>query len=111
MKVIDILNKIANKEDIPLIKYNHRILKYNYENNWFEDIDDDDGYCKIDIAFEDLNCELEIIEEDKKIEEIHDSYYIYDCVNDKIDHKELQRMVQDLYEKINEIIDCINKEE
>ena len=107
IKIIELLEMIHIGDVLPkTIKYANVI--YNYKN------DVNDKYLYIagngEIFFEhifDLDDEIEIIE-DKKIKELHNSYDIYDCVNDKIDHKELQRMVQDLYDKINEIIEVIN---
>ena len=98
MKVIELINKIHNKEKIPLIKYFGRTLKYNYEDNWFEDINDV-AYCKDDFSFTCLNDEVEIIEEDKKIETI-----------DYIGYGEDGDLQYQIIDKINEIIDKLNEE-
>ena len=71
MKIIDLLNKIANGEEVPeKIKVNRYIYTYapyidyiNEDNNYLMDI--------IEINQNDLNDEVEIIEEDKKIEKIN----------------------------------------
>ena len=69
MKVIDLLNKIANREDVPeKIRYDEKIWKLNplnetYDNGeccLFEDYIDK-NYVITDV----LNDEIEIIEEDK----------------------------------------------
>ena len=101
MKVIDLLNKIANGEEVPKkIKYND--LEYELDK-------EQDDYMLVyaglldDInTFNQLNDEVEIIEEDKKIEmlpmiEEDELYVAYLEIN------QTRR-------KINEIIDYINKE-
>lgn len=72
MKVIDLLNKIANGEEVPKrIKYRYHI--YEYEDGYDFVCDDlehpyfAENYCN---DYEDLNSEVEIIEEDKKIEKL-----------------------------------------
>ena len=121
MKVIDLLNKIANKEEIPLIKYNGRILHYDYLNEWFED-KRDNGYCKMEVYYEDLNDNVDIVEEPiveepKKINKIRIDY---NSINiDKafetgtttfFIEKDIA-IFQCLSSKINEIIDKINEVE
>ena len=73
MKVIDLLNKIANGElkDLTLVKFckNDCLARYHKTDERFEFInkgDWDNYFNLIDIA--ELNDEVEIIEEDKKIE-------------------------------------------
>ena len=100
MKVIDLLNKIANGEEVPeKIKYNNEKYKY------YKDIDyrDERGNYLLSgepicIAF--LNDEVEIIEEEKKIlKKISLSSYhnSTDDIKEKV-----------LINKINEIIDYLN---
>ena len=102
MKVIDLLNKIANKEEIPLIKYNGRILHYDYLNEWFED-KKDNGYCKMEVYYEDLNDEVEILD-NKKIEERLPIFEDGDTFDTRLALNQERRM-------INKILDHINKEE
>ena len=132
MKVIDLLNKIANKEEIPLIKYNGRILHYDYLNEWFED-KRDNGFCKMEVYYEDLNDNVDIVEDDyievcgsyftkeeyerlkdnKKIEKIeytnHDGKY-YMRVNDKQNYI-IREVDTILIDEINKILDKINEVE
>ena len=73
MKVIDLLNKIANGEELPNeIKYGEVIYKrYEYNNKYYKN---DDRNREKDILSEHLanesfyNSRIEVIEEDKKIE-------------------------------------------
>lgn len=102
IKVIDLLNMISKGEEVPKkIRFeNYFYIWRNVEKNY---------YCKQinhslesiigDYLFNNLNLELEIIEEDKKIEKIHENYYGHG-------NEYLYKMLED---KINEIIDIINK--
>jgi hypothetical protein len=106
MKVIDLLNKIANGEEVP--------RKIKFHDQYYQLIDSVYGGYKDYIStltdkylFDDkwnltgnLNEEVEIIEEDKKIEKID--------VNHLQTIKKWKR-AKVLGNKINEIIDKINK--
>jgi len=90
MRIIDLLNKIAKGEKINKFKYyggtyiyDKETQKYWYEDMWF------------DLDFSNLNDEVEIIEEDKKIKKIEPTNYCTDI----------------LREKINEIIDYLDSED
>jgi hypothetical protein len=104
MKVIDFLNKMASDKEVPnKIHYGGETFYYNgayykcenkkfYENNRLEEF----------ITYStDLNKEVEIIEEDKEIEEIKDiwgsdGYLDMDSASDMVD-------------KINELIKAVNE--
>ena len=110
--IIDLLNKIANGEEVPTIWVNGRKLRYNKEYTWFDDVDDV-CYSKIGFDLDELNDEVEIIEEDKKIKRIQSngadlfSEYIGEWLHDKDNYTAYDEL---LMNKINEIIDYINKE-
>lgn len=71
MKIIDLLNKIANGEEVPeTIKYNNFIYKYD---KYICDYDGDDLYLFDNT--DKLNDEVEILEEEKKIPEKLEKYY------------------------------------
>jgi len=95
MKIIDLLNKIANGEEAPkTIKYRGLIFDYDDIDYYNTDL----GYLFEKYAvLEILNDEVEIIEEDKKIENL---YYRGEDNTDKL------IMIRD---KINEIIDYIQE--
>lgn len=110
MKVIDLLNKIANEEEVPeKIKYNGHIYElehrvsylYSYKNNEGDYLEDDWYLTNI------LNEEIEIIEdtpkENKKIEYIETNY---DFVFDEQVQQDSLRVITST---INEIIDKVNK--
>ena len=101
MKIIDLLNKIANGEEVPeKIKYQEEIFERVISGMNINDYLDEDG----DYLFQEynwlqnINDEVEIIEEDKKID-----YLIYhNAWNDMEKYVNIEN-------KINEIIDHINK--
>ena len=96
MKVIDLLNKIANGEEVPKkLLYDNEKFAYddecrdyisNFQRNW---LFDDYSISAI------INDEVEVIEEDKKIEKIDRT-------------KPFSKF--DVADKVDEIIDYINKE-
>lgn len=118
IKVIDILVNIANGEEVPKkIKYNDYIMTYDEDTQDYYN-EPSCTYALLDDIHKKLNDEVEVIEdipiisklyvnnelqydltpkEDKKIEKLDmsDTHYM-------IDHTEIM-------EKINEIIDKINK--
>ena len=96
MKVIDLLNKIANgetKEEI-IFQYNNGYKEYANINTLFD---------RFTINEENLNIEIEIIEEDKKIEKL-------DLILDEqFSNDELQAYIKETQEKVNEIIDYLEE--
>lgn len=107
IKVIELLNKIANEEEIP------RHIKYEYyQYDWSDNANDyicedaggerlsmfDDGY--ICILCNSLNNEVEILEDNtEEIEELPDYNYSIKGNRDKIN--ELVRVVNKLRNQIN----------
>lgn len=107
MKIIELLNKIANGEEVPNeIKYNNYLYYWHsHMSGYFRSIVDSNWVAferdNINI-FNILNDEVEIIEEDKKIEEI----------KHKINHEEFfnlsdKRKFDYLYEIEARIIDYL----
>ena len=101
MKVIDLLNKIANGEEVPdKIKHGEYIYKTRLDG-YYKLVTEDNIYC-LDVV-QCLNDEIEIIEENNKIEPLT-RWFDEDGVEDARYNTE-KRIV----DKINEIIDEINK--
>lgn len=102
MKIIDLLNTPLNElpqkikvEDKTYTLFIDEDTDYHYYQ------DDECKYFMFSIScFEELNEEIEVIEEDKKIEKLPSSFYESPC---------LLREDRDIAKKINEIIDKINK--
>lgn len=122
MKVIDLIYKIANGEEVPQkIIYEDELYEFredlhDYENEY---PDFEAGIDKYKYLFEDpygrdykefFNDELEIIE-DKKINKIKQLNNVASC-KELIELEDKQQINNHiLKDKINEIIDKINKEE
>lgn len=103
IKIIDLLNKIANGEEIPKkIKFNYNIYEYKWSNAWQEScyINDDKYRLWEDVYLDrDLNEEVEIIEEPKKIEKM-------EC--DVENWFTPSQADIEIIKKVNELIDEIN---
>lgn len=110
MKVIDLLNKIANDEIIPgKIKYNEKIYHYGNHYKWYLT---DNLLEELFIDKNHLNDEIEIIEdtpkEDKKIKKLK----VYDdMINWCCNGSPISDIEKDIIDKINEIIDRLNGED
>ena len=102
VKIIDLLNKIANNEEVPqMIKYQDELWEHN---EYYGDYEKDNTYLfeylfDFETTDEFINNEVEIIEENKKIEHCK-GYEDFDCMDELIEH---------LREKIDILIDEINK--
>ena len=74
IKVIDLLNKIANDEEVPKrIRIDHWCYKFEWVEhleNYYDKDSDIDLMSALSMNKEELNYEVEIIEEPKKIEKI-----------------------------------------
>ena len=114
IKVIDLLNKIANGEEVPEeIEFrNHKFVfdgvRY-YTNNGDEEFID--CLAKDGVTEYWLNSEVEIIEdaeEDKEIEKLNISYLsLDDSVLSQINTIHCNTVTME--EKLNEVIDAVNK--
>lgn len=115
IKIIDLLNKIYNNDNIPKkIIYRNCGWEYNEDYNNF--IDEYGNYLlglyihDYDDLYEFLSSELEIIEEPKKIEKLceynRDLYILTDDPDLKIKYSD---DYNNIAVRINEIIDVVNK--
>ena len=121
--IIEIINKIANNENMPKkIKYNDKIYIYSEANQDYLECNKDDfdllGYAFCNWRTRDfINDKVEIIEEDKPMIEKIDGGIItsrgtYINFNDVYkDMSTSYKTIDDIIIKINEIIDYINKNE
>lgn len=115
MKVIDLLNKIANGEEVPKrIKYKSIILCYHEEE---QDYNSYWGRYLFEHLFKKyetksfINDEIEIIEDTpKKIEKLKNWYSV--GLNDKyIKTENIFVTDKKIVDKLNELIDYINNKE
>lgn len=113
MKVIELLNKIANGEEVPKkIRIDHWSYKFEWsehDNNYYDKHEDIDLMSCLSMDKEELNYEVHKIEEpqEHKIPEKLDYKYenIYHNIS-KCKHSEIR-----IIDKINEILDYLSKEE
>lgn len=94
MKIIDLLVKIANEEEIPR-KFIFDGDEFYLQSKTCYRCDEPNQIFEECLILEDLNKEVEIIEEDKKIDKLL-GHYEGEAFNSKIQ------------DKINEIIEVIN---
>ena len=104
MKVIDLLNKIANEKKYPKIKFNNNVYKYHDKEHGYCRYYHDNTYICLTSEyyfFDILNDEVEIIEDDKEGNKIKKLDFMTAETQ-----KEKNRLIKD---KINEIIDKLNE--
>lgn len=115
MTVIQLLNKIANGEETSKkIKYKDIIFDYKKEKGDYESEEGQFFLDWVELNKYGLHDEVEIIEEDKKIEkletyDIAGNIFLEDCCFKyiPIDKEKLTANEQVFADKINEIIDYI----
>ena len=112
MKVIELLNKIANGENIPnKILIEDNLYRYQGDDYLCEDTNEwlfSNGYKK-DFLQDNLNKDIEMptdFEEDKKIEKLNYPHIEIESGADD----EIRDYLFKLKDKLDEIIDYINKE-
>ncbi len=105
IRIIDLLNKIANKESIPKrIKWTSHIYEYDFEEGL--------GYVRMDFnvreyltddlsldTFEDLNDEVEILEDNT--EDIEELPELADCEERNMKINELVKAVNGIRKDLN----------
>ena len=116
MKVIDLLNKIANNEEVPKkIKYQGDIYLYNEDENVYEGLEE--CVTLLENVYEcDLNDEIEIIEEEKDKEINYVSTYVLCDIDFERKGKYslkaveiIDKAFEEYSETINNLIDELNK--
>lgn len=107
MKIIDLLNRIANGEDIPNFIVDD-VEYYMGANGYLRECMGDDVEWYIDKEW--LNTDVMVIEE-KKIEKIgkHFSLHYIKTNIDEETQKEFDNTINEIYDKIDEIIDTVNE--
>ncbi len=110
IKVIDLLNKMVNGEELPkTIKYQGVIYNKYYEGGYFYTKGYEENTLLEDVLVtSDLIEEVEIIEEEKEIEKL-DKLYILEGNNSAMPSTLQDFNNQDIAKKINELIDAVNE--
>ncbi len=108
MKVIDMLDRIAKGEEVKFkIIATCEVLNLTKDMHLFSITHDEPVNWFIDEEW--LNYEVEIIEEDKKIEKIGNNNYKWNYVYDKKTPQAIVDNLELVREKINEIIDYLGE--
>ena len=112
IKIIDLLVKIANDEEVPEkikiknVIYEYRGCMYCTEKANYQDIED---YLFGKWNFNILNKEVEILDEQKKIKKIKQLNNVANC-KELIELEDKQQINNHILKnKINELVDEINK--
>ena len=119
MKIIDILNKINNNEEVPeKVKYEDTIFEYNKEQKDYMHKKDKDGWVSETLLFEVMDThfisellreEIEAIEENKEIEELgFIEETVEYCDGTGYTNTEPASAI-DMHKKINELVRAVNK--
>ena len=110
MKIIDLLNKIANGEEVPKkIRIDHWCYKFEWiehQSNYYDKYNEIDLMSCLSCDKEELNYGVEILEEEKKIPEKLEIYKITDETISGL-RKSINVLNEDIESKINEIIDYL----
>ena len=101
MKIIDILNKRANGEKIPNFKYDIFTFIYDEKHGYIDDNEGDSLLQSICNDFSNINAEVEILEEEKKIPEKIPEEII-------VGKKQPKHRIKKIEKKINEIISYLD---
>ena len=112
MKVIDLLNKIAKGEEIPKkVKYKTFYWEYKEEEKDFKDNENDWVFsCSNYDIPEMLNEEIEIIEEEKDIEEIDEIIKFQDLATPYGHNEQMFMKFLIIHQnKIDELVREVNK--
>ena len=120
MKIIDLLNKIANGEEVPKrIRIYHWCYKFewkDYAGNYIDEHEDIDLMSCLSCDKEELNYEVHEIEEKELPEKL--PYYSLEKIQKAKNKDEwleerislLEKRVEDLHIKMNELIDYLEKQ-
>jgi hypothetical protein len=108
MKIIDLLNKIANGEEVPKkIKYDNQIYELTENKIDWYCYDYARNFLGNEMTLQELNNKVEIIEEEKEIpEKITMRAGIVGDINNKIENLDINQMA--IEDKLNEIIDYLD---
>ena len=101
MKMIELLNKIANGEEVPK-KFKFAGQIFEKQGSYIQDEDGDSIFASMFTDFSNINDEIEIIEEDKKIEHTK-GYFDFAISSDDVKFSYLYKMGTRIMDKINKM--------
>ena len=116
MKIIDLINKINNNEEVPeKVKFEDVTFEYSKEQKDYIHKIDEDGWINETLLFKVMNThfisdllrtEVEVIEENKEIERIDYSKWNPDNKSLKLS---VWTFILIICDKINELVRAVNK--
>ena len=109
IKIIDLLNKIANGEEVPE-KFRFAGLVFERKGCYIEDEDGDSIFDSMFTDFSNLNDEVEILEE-KKLPEKLSTWFSLEKDSEIANIQYANHNFEKMYEKINEICDYLKSKE
>jgi hypothetical protein len=113
MKVIDLLNKIANDEEVPKKIHIRDLDKYTWQEDvkaYWSDVDENDLLSDLDLSATNLKEDIDIIEEpqEHKIpKKITMRAELVGDINNKIENLNINQIA--IEDKINEILDYLEE--
>ena len=109
MKIIDLLNKIANGEEVPtIILFNSYKYRFDKIDRVYRNIRGNSTLGEINELDLYLNDEVEIIEEEKGIPEKEDELIRYNIQEFDNLKEFVEITTNDVFGKINKVIDKLN---
>lgn len=117
IRVIDLLNKIANGEEVPYkVKYNGIIFTYNSSNKQglkYVDLNKENEvfYRYLTGVVNKLTDEVEIIEEQEEIDiqKLNENIKYYNIIGHSENEKMLFNMIQDTANRINKLVQAVKQ--
>lgn len=117
IRVIDLLNKIANGEEVPYkVKYNGIIFTYNSSNKQglkYVDLNKENEvfYRYLTGVVNKLTDEVEIIEEQEEIDiqKLDENIKYYNIIGYSENEKMLFNMIQDTANRINKLVQAVKQ--
>ena len=117
IRVIDLLNKIANGEEVPYkVKYNGIIFTYNSSNKQglkYVDLNKENEvfYRYLTGVVNKLTDEAEIIEEQEEIDiqKLDENIKYYNIIGYSENEKMLFNMIQDTANRINKLVQAVKQ--
>lgn len=117
IKVIDLINKIANGEEVPYkVKYNGIIFTYNSSNKQglkYVDLNKENEvfYRYLTGVVNKLTDEVEIIEEQEEIDiqKLNENIKYYNIIGHSENEKMLFNMIQDTANRINKLVQAVKQ--
>ena len=111
MKIIDLLNKIANGEEVPKHIHIRDVDSYTWQKDvkaYWSDRDENNLLSDLDLSSTDLKEEVEIEEEKKIPEKLDWNKNDFTYPEGNLMSEETADMLMEIQNKVNSVIDYLN---